>query len=143
RPSPLRAPRHWGGMMAKKTGNLQCKTHMPQWLTLKVGGAYIPPPRCAAVSARWRTCEAHHRSVVSRLATCWKREGSKPSGRPEGGAGGFAASVCCLKLWIGRKRNVGGGVLADFSSRAKARVESRMRLRRSYVSIHQALFDRG
>jgi hypothetical protein len=35
---------------------------------------------------------------------------------PEGGAGGSAAGVCCLKLWIGRKRNVGGGVLAGFSS---------------------------
>jgi hypothetical protein len=45
----------------------------------------------------------------------WKREASKPSGFPEGGAGGLAAGVCCLKLWIGRKRNVGGGVLADFS----------------------------
>src|SRR5258707_13496819 len=45
----------------------------------------------------------------------WKRAVSKPSGFPEGGAGGLSAGVWCLKLWIGRKRNVGGGFLADFS----------------------------
>src|SRR5258707_7901631 len=45
----------------------------------------------------------------------WKRAVSKPSGFPEGGAGGLSAGVCCLKLGVGRKRNVGGGVLVGFS----------------------------
>ena len=33
--------------MAAGVGKVHCNTHL-EWLTIKVGGAYIPPPRCAA-----------------------------------------------------------------------------------------------
>jgi hypothetical protein len=33
--------------MAARVGKVHRNTHL-KWLTIKVGGAYIPPPRCAA-----------------------------------------------------------------------------------------------
>ena len=109
--------------MAEGLENVHCSTHLGRWLTLKVGGAYIP-----ATTVRRRLGGMAHLRSSSPFRGFSpgfgrKREASKLSGPPEGGAGGSAAGVCCLKLWIGRKRNVGGGVLADFSSRAKAHGE--------------------
>ena len=66
-------------------------------------------------SARWRTCEAHHCTVVSRLARAGRDRLRSLSVFRKAALAVHAAGVCCLKLWIGRKRNVGGGVLADFS----------------------------
>ena len=68
RPSPLRAPRHRGGMMAEAAGKRAPQHPLRRVLTLKVGGAYITATTVRCRSARWRTCEAHHRTVVSRLA---------------------------------------------------------------------------
>ena len=43
-----RAPLHRGGMMAERPGKSAVQHLFRERLTIKVGGAYIPPPRCAA-----------------------------------------------------------------------------------------------
>jgi hypothetical protein len=102
--------------MAERAGKDAIRHPFRERLTIKVGGAYIPPPTVRCRSARWRTCEAHHRTVVSRLALAGReRLRSFPVFR-KAALAVLPPGVCCLKLWIGRKRNVGGGVLADFSS---------------------------
>jgi hypothetical protein len=114
-PSPARAPRHHGGMMAETTGKSAPQHPVRAIVDNKSRRSLYnrhhgAPPLGAMAHLR---SSSSYRGFSSGRG--WKREASKPSGFPEGGAGGLAAGVCCLKLWIGRKRNVGGGVLADFS----------------------------
>src|SRR5262245_47594842 len=70
----------------------------------------------------------------------WRGQASKPFGIPEGGAGGSRCRRLLFEI-VDRKKEKRGrrSPCGLFPSRAQACLgRSQMRLRRSYVSIHQA-----
>ena len=77
-PSPLRAPRHRGGMMAEATGKSAPQHPVRAIVDNKSRRSLYTATTVRRRSARWRTCEAHHRSVVSRLAVAGRERLRSP-----------------------------------------------------------------